>query len=798
LNYPHPTFTFGTKAETLERLQPFATKCVIPDFHYFTISEWLSSPEPLVREINRRFGGASVAVRSSASAEDSIDNSMAGKFTSVLDVPVDDQLKLSEAIETVITSYQRDSVRQNGNDHILIQMMAEDVSMSGVLFTQDLNTGAPYYVISYDEESGRTDTVTGGNGYGNRTMYVHRGALSSLRSPRFKKLVSAVLELEEIVGSRSIDVEFALNGDFEVQLFQVRRITTSPNWNRSISQKIDKAVQQIQSFTSDHFKPWTGICGHQSVFGQMPDWNPAEMIGRTPRPLALSLYRHVITDRVWRIARRQMGYAEPEGMPLMVSLGGQPYIDARLSFHSYLPADLPQEIGEKLVSAWLELLIKNHSLHDKVEFDVAVTAMAFDFDERVKKQFPDALTSNEVEKFRASLRILTNNLLSGKVAPISGELSKISTLSQMQKDRNPVSVSRNAGGIASLLEHCQELGTIPFSVLARHGFIAQSLLKSLVSKEVLTADESAALLRSIKTVAGEFAEDSRSLSDGIISTDQFMEQYGHLRPGTYDILSPRYDQRDGVLTAGTYVELVGNVQQFEFSAEQEEKVDQCLTTAGLDISPVQLLTYIKEATAAREYAKFVFTRNISDALEAIAAWGENAGLSREEMSLLKVNDILDSMVSVDGEDIESHLRRLSEAGAEQYKVTQALRLPQLLFDEEGVHVIPLQVTEPNFITHKNASGECLQLNGHEDSSHDLNGKIVLIENADPGFDWIFAHKISGLVTKYGGANSHMAIRCAEFGLPAAIGCGEQIFEYLCLADAIEIKCADGQIHPLAH
>ena len=53
-------------------------------------------------------------------------------------------------------------------------------------------------------------------------------------------------------------------------------------------------------------------------------------------------------------------------------------------------------------------------------------------------------------------------------------------------------------------------------------------------------------------------------------------------------------------------------------------------------------------------------------------------------------------------------------------------------------------------------------------------KIVLIENADPGFDFLFSYKIKGLITKYGGANSHMAIRCMELGLPAIIGSGDKI------------------------
>jgi phosphoenolpyruvate-protein kinase (PTS system EI component) len=43
------------------------------------------------------------------------------------------------------------------------------------------------------------------------------------------------------------------------------------------------------------------------------------------------------------------------------------------------------------------------------------------------------------------------------------------------------------------------------------------------------------------------------------------------------------------------------------------------------------------------------------------------------------------------------------------------------------------------------------------------------------------------VTMYGGANSHMAIRAAEFGLPAAIGVGEKIYQSLTDARVIELN-----------
>ena len=69
----------------------------------------------------------------------------------------------------------------------------------------------------------------------------------------------------------------------------------------------------------------------------------------------------------------------------------------------------------------------------------------------------------------------------------------------------------------------------------------------------------------------------------------------------------------------------------------------------------------------------------------------------------------------------------------------------------------------------------------------------MIPNADPGFDWIFAYDIAGLITMYGGVNSHMAIRVAEFKLPAAIGVGETLFKKILNSQMIELDCSGCKI-----
>ena len=77
----------------------------------------------------------------------------------------------------------------------------------------------------------------------------------------------------------------------------------------------------------------------------MPDWNPAEIIGLKPGPLALSLYRELVTDSIWAYQRDNYGYKNLRSFPLLVSFHGLPYIDVRVSFNSFVPRDISGRSG---------------------------------------------------------------------------------------------------------------------------------------------------------------------------------------------------------------------------------------------------------------------------------------------------------------------------------------------------------------------------------------------------------------------------------------------------------------------
>ena len=450
------------------------------------------------------------------------------------------------------------------------------------------------------------------------------------------------------------------------------------------------------------------------------------------------------------------------------------------------------------MNAWLDRLQRFPELHDKVEFDVAITAYAFDIDRRIDEQTGDALAVSERSAYKNALRNQLKMLLAdGPRGGVSVAMARIEHLAALQKSEASCSAKATIGTLNEAIEWTIQYGTIPFAILARHAFIAKTLLQSLVCQRVLTVEEMSAFQASMQTVASDLVEDMRRLQCGELDVGIFMSRYGHLRPGTYDILSKRYDQMDGFSEVRPSVVANKPTVAFTLGSAHSQKIGVLLEEHGLaELNANGLLDYIQAAIVAREYAKFVFTRSVSSMLEMIAAFGEENGLSRDELSHLSIQDFAEIVCSSLNRSIEDELRERSEQAAEHHALTAAIRLPQVLFDEAGVHVVPFQVSNPNFITHKAISAAAVILDVETSVSPDLSGKIVLIEGADPGFDWIFSQPIAGLITKYGGANSHMAIRCAEFGIPAAIGCGEQRFEHLLHAGQISLDCATGVINPL--
>src|SRR5690606_29020314 len=65
-----------------------------------------------------------------------------------------------------------------------------------------------------------------------------------------------------------------------------------------------------------------------------------------------------------------------------------------------------------------------------------------------------------------------------------------------------------------------------------------------------------------------------------------------------------------------------------------------IRSLGMDYTDVQLEQFLRDAIEGREKAKFIFTRNLSAALDLLAYWGELNDLTREELADLSLHELL--------------------------------------------------------------------------------------------------------------------------------------------------------------
>jgi len=721
----------STKAQTLKNLKRKLKKSYIEDFVIFKVDIWQYDPTWVLDIINRDIGFEKIVVRSSALNEDAYDESKAGHYKSILNVSANDTKEMVDAINEVIESYD-----SNPKNEILVQRQTKNITMSGVVFTRKIENNAPYYVINYDK-TGSTDSVTSGKE--NSKTEIIRNIRKKECPKQWWKLIEAIREIESLIPSIPLDIEFAITKK-KIVIFQVRPLAA----NKVLSNETDFDVFLLIDKLGESFQ-------EGNAYSDMAFWNPAEMIGTLPNRLDYSLYKYIITDGHWNYALSTMGYNDVEPDNLMTEFGGKPYIDLNQTFNGLLTDKLPKEIKEKLVKYYHKKLRNHPELHDKVEFEIIHNCVYPGFDEDIKELYKAGFSKYEVKTVSETVGIHTRLIMESQHWFLEAKES----LQHLKESRKNIlkfidydSLDSINDGIYKLLTYCIQLGTVDFSRMARMAFIGNIWLKALVKQGKITQDFYDDYLKSISVV----------------------KLGGHLRPGTYDITSQRYDKNPNIKLT-----------------KIEKKKKQIKVPDVYDFKESEY--FIRKSIEMREKVKFEFTKNLSDALELIAELGEKLGFTREEMAQLDIKTILTSKGRTK-KDIKEAWSAIIDLRKKQKTIYEKLSLPPILFSKQDFKVIPTYVSKPNFITQKSVESKITHVN-YFSSSPTRN--IVTLRNADPGYDWIFGKDIKGLVTCYGGVASHMAIRCAEFGIPAAIGCGPEIYNKIIKGEKVKIDCKKQKI-----
>lgn len=777
-------FEFSSKAKTLESLAPLLKTCRVLPLYRFTVRGWRSKPQAILDNCMNRFGDHSLIVRSSSLSEDQDGTSGAGMYDSVGNVR--GSVALKQAIEKVIGSYGQAS----DFDEVLIQSMATGVLASGVAMTRDPETGLPYYVVDY-VPGHETDGVTAGTGTVRSFV-----ALKSQCGPEpmmLKGLFALLSEVEQLTERDALDIEFAITEDGPL-LFQVRPMTGQGV--KSIDQHVDLAlysilnseVMQLEELVRKTRETQRSF---NAFLGLMPDWNPAEMIGVKPRPLAYSIYKELITDVNWASARFRYGYRDMRNKPLMYQFSGSPYICIPYSIESFIPAALPLSVVSSVVTECCEYLATHQSLHDKIEFSIIPTCFTPQLAAMPASSTPafKALGAAQYALYLAELKNVTEQIISVD-GPFFSDLTQlprieknVESLGHYQQGEDPLQRFRHA------LTDAKVVGEI-FSGVARAAFVATAVIKSLETMQRIPSGFTDSLIGGVHTVGRKMADDFR-----ILHKEAFLRLHGHVRPGTYDLRMARYDEApDAYFDWNTPLKRAHRDEGLRVvTHEVHDAMQQAFDECQLRVSAEHFFKFLDAAVAAREKVKYLYGAFVSQALKALGNWGESHHLSREELSFARLNDFAGSLEDVQPETI----RGMIAYNRERWQSTQGIRTPVIVCKPQDLFAHVIETCHPNFITRGMTEAPVVVLRTEDTSKRDIRDCIVLIENADPGFDWIFTHPIAGFITAYGGENSHMSIRAREFAIPAAIGVGEAKFRHLLSSKRLILDCSERRIQVLS-
>ncbi len=764
----------ATKAQTLKTIHINMPSVRILPMFILNSADYIFDRNKEISKIREFFGDIPLIVRSSAAAEDTYEQSLAGHYCTVLNVMGDDALL--HAIDKVISSYN-----SNNNEEVLIQPMLDDIAFAGVVFTADMDTLAPYYVINF-EAGGDSDGVTSGSTNDLQTTVVYKGA--EIAKGWIATLVSNCSEIETFFKNEYLDIEFGVTNFGKVYIFQVRPIANVKRTMKTpleLGHVLNKIYKKIEKLQRNH----PNLLGSSTVFGVMPDWNPAEIIGVRPKKLALSLYKELITDEMWAHQRNNYGYRNLVGHPLLVAFAGIPYIDVRITFNSFIPANLHPKIASKLADYYIHKLIETPNYHDKVEFEIVFSCYYPGVSTKLKSLKKYGFNDDELKRIEFELLGITNDILR-EDGLYTKDLDRVELLNRKYESIIQSNISI-IDKIYWLLEDCKQYGTLPFAGIARAAFIAVQLLNSFAELGIIAKDEYSNFMSSISTINKVMNADYKRLCNNEILRENFLNSYGHIRPGTYDITSKRYDE-DFDYYFSMASECSHSVE-FNFSNDQMQMIDEHLIDCGIKANAAEILAFIRCAIEGREYAKFKFTKSLSMVLVLMEELGKMYDISREDMAFLDIALVKGLYSTVECVDLKEIFNENIEHNKKMHEYTKQVKLPSVILNPGDVYEFSMLQEEPNFITQKSTYGDVVC----EFDADSLNGKIAFIPSADPGYDYIFSKNISGLVCAYGGANSHMAIRCAELSIPAVIGIGEKEYSKWSKKKRIQIDCLGKKI-----
>ena len=731
----------------------------VPRFDVIGKAEWRENQADCVARIQKQFFSVPVAVRSSKHNESDGGIGHAGRYRSLGPVNPIRRGSLISAVNAVFESYGE----THHADEVLIQTwVAGAAAVLGVTSansTSFAGTAAlSYYVGDATHRANATNAITAGWTNVQRFWLTQNTKPSPHWPSAVRRGFALLATLESTLERTALELEIALDHRGRLRLLQV-----GPSTRVSVNTRpaaLESRWRKIEIAYDQRAQPRAEELGRRTLFGLMPDWNPAELLGDHPRPLALSVFSELLTNQVWREARINLGYRRSAVHPLLGIFAGRPYVDVRASLNSLIPGGIDDVMAVSVIEASVARLKRRPELHDRIETVLQPTCIGFA--EEWSQQLSDASLGAPAQRaWRQALIAMEPIWEAFSASPNARD--DVGLLLRGIESRCQACVC--GSDLLPILAMIRQTFALPFAMHARLAFVARFQLSSFVTTGALSPKRHDHFLSCVSAVTSIAGLNARGA--------------GMMRPATFDICVEPI-QNNATVTRPA-VAALAVAPALRLAKHEKRAITAKLRSQQIETEAEAWIANALRRMELREFWKYGFSQAVSYWLSALTRWGGSRSLSTHDLSFLTVKSL------ASGNAIDRLKRQIASAKM-RYDIDSTIKMPLLISALTDVRASTDPALRPTFQAggHVRVSAP-LRLFGRHTEAHVIaEGTVVLIDAADPGYDWIFQYSLAALVTCYGGPHSHMAVRCAELNVPCVLGCGETVFSALREATHITI------------
>ncbi len=539
-----------------------------------------------------------------------------------------------------------------------------EYALCGTLATRDCEKNLPYYVVKYDG--------------GNRVRFIARNVSREFLSDSFLALIFAVREIETLVNPEyALSIDFGVLLDGTVQIFDIIEL---PGPGSEKLAEMDRDFLDTKAFAKCNY------LDTNHVLSDMAYWGTAEVVGTNPRPLDYSLYRAMITDRVWSRAICPLGYNLVHEC-MMQRIGNKPYNSVDRTMLALTPSEISGHTVYKLHSYYHSLLRSNRNLHGNIEHTLLMSCCNFSTRDRMERLRVLGFSDEEIKEISDALMKITVNSVRNQDEWNERDAEEIGHLTELTdriaaenplEENNIMRLYRNVG---ELLNTVREFGTPPYARQSRFASIARDICESLVKQGYVEEDNPYGLPGGAPTIEKQLGGYIQAVAEGKMTQDYFMTRFGHLRKDNFNIRSASFRELDFKELESRGMKALSK----PYEPFGPEIFEQAVKDAGMPISAEQLCNFVKQAPKKNLEYKYEFSKALSLMLDCFVSIGRIMGIAREDMSYLEISDLLDY------HSRDSYIQIIGER-RNLYHAYSRLVLPEIIFNVGDIDNIDFECT----------------------------------------------------------------------------------------------------------